>query len=301
MGFPRVDLRAEEAVIMGDINVNVGSTKTQGGQRNLKEILTNFTINNNMAQLIQEHTRSRMVNGKLQSSTIDHVYTNMPDNITDIKQTNPASSDHSMIYFTRKTGHMENPKQEQERRCFKFYNEDIFKQDLEKMNWEVVLGEQDVDKAVEKLSKNINTVLDRHAPRKTFVSTPKKKKTISQETAQEMKKRDKLWEEYKRHKTDESQQAWKDSRKRVVRYLNRDKVNMDKKDLSSPTKAWQHINNHKGPKAIRGGPPTKLLIDGTETSNSVKIAEHMNKYFINKIETNLNYIMSGHVCLINCQ
>ena len=65
---------------------------------------------------------------------------------------------------------------------------------------------------------------------------------------------------------------------------NRDKVNMDKKDLSSPTKAWQHINNHKGPKAIRGGPPTKLLIDGTETSNSVKIAEHMNKYFINKIE-----------------
>ena len=275
-----------EVIIMGDINVNTGIIHEQGGHRYLKEIIETFTINNNMAQLVQNYTRSRVVSGKLQNSTIDHVYTNMPDNITDLSQINPASSDHSMIYFTRKTGYIKNIDQAQERRCFKFYIEELFNEELANRNWEAVLGEQDVDKAVEKLSTNICTVLDRHAPLKKFVTKPKQKKAISEETAKELKKRDTLLEEYKRLRTEESLQAWKVSKKRVVGYLKRDKKTTDTKDLSSPTKAWQHLNNHRGPKAIRGGPPTKLIIGGKETSSSEKIVEHMNRHFIDKIEIN---------------
>ena len=279
-------LEKGEVVIMGDMNVNMGTSNENGGQRYLKEILNNFISSNNMTQLVKEHTRRRIVSGKLQSSTIDHVYTNMPDNITDLSQTNPASSDHSMIYFTRKTGYIGNSNQTQERRCFNLYIEELVNEDLGNMNWEPLLVEQDVDKAVEMLSKNINTVLDRHAPLKKTTMKPKQKKVISEETLKEMKKRDSLLEEHKRLKTKESLQAWKFSKKRVVGYLKRDKRNTDTKDLSTPTKAWQHLNNHRGPKAIRGGPPTKLIIDGRETSNTEKIVNHMNMYFINKIEIN---------------
>ena len=275
-----------EVVIMGDMNVNMGTSNENGGQRHLKEILNNFISSNNMTQLVKEHTRRRIVSGKLQSSTIDHVYTNMPDNISDLSQTNPASSDHSMIYFTRKTGYIGNSNQTQERRCFKLYIEELVNEELANMNWEPLFVEQDVDKAVEMLSKNINTVLNRHAPLKKTTLKPKQKKVISEETVKEMKKRDSLLEEHKRLKTKESLQAWKSSKKRVVGYLKRDKRNTDTKDLSTPTKAWQYLNNHKGTKAIRGGPPTKLIIDGRETSNTEKIVNHMNMYFINKIEIN---------------
>ena len=272
-----------EVIIMGDINVNIGTTTGQTGQRNLKEIIKEFENNNNMTQLIREHTRCRIVSGELQSSTIDHIYTNMPDNITDLSQTKPASSDHSMIYFTRKISNTGKTNNSQEKRCYKLYTPEIFNEDLANRNWETVLNENDVDKAVEKLSKNISNVLDRHAPYKMYSIRTKPKRVITQETINEMKKRDKLMEEYKKHKTEEKLQAWKASKKKVTGYLKRDKRNTEQENFSSPTKAWQYINNNRGARAIRGGPPTKLIIDGKETSNDNKIAEHMNKYFINKI------------------
>ena len=273
-----------EVILMGDFNLDL---KKKAGQKELKELITNFTTKNNMVQLIQEDTRSRVVGGRLQSSTIDHVYTNMPDNITNLKQVNIASSDHSIIYFTRKTSHMGQQAELQERRSFKFYHEELFKEELETMNWEAVVEEQDVDKAVYKLSKNISTVLDRHAPiNKTSIST-KKLTVVSKKTTQELKKRDKLLEEHKRLRTEESLKAWKMSKDKAIGLLKKDKNNTDKGDLSTPTKAWQHLNSRRGAKAIRGGPPSKLITaDGKETSNSTEIAEIMNSHFINKVEIN---------------
>ena len=273
-----------EVILMGDLNVDLGKTT---GQKEFKEIINNFTTTNNMTQLVQEDTRSRVVGGRLQSSTLDHVYTNMPDNITDLKKADTASSDHSIIYFTRKTCYKGHQAEIQEKRCFKFYSEDIFKMELATMNWEVVVEEKDVDKAVNKLSKNISTVLDRHAPIRKVTNTPKKQKGASKETIQEIKKRDKLLEKHKRLRTDESKQAWKMSKDKATGLLKRDKNKTNTANLSTPYRAWQHLNSKRGPRAIRGGPPSKLVTnDGKETSDSTQIAEIMNCHFINKIEIN---------------
>ena len=279
-----------EIILMGDINVNVGTMNVSGEQRELKKIIETFSIKNNITQLVNEYTRSRVVGGTLQKSIIDHLYTNMPESISNLKQINTASSDHSITYFTRKTSYTGNIEELQERRCFKLYIEELFNEDLEKMNWEAVTGEQDVDKAVEKLSRNITTVLDRHAPLKKISIKPKQKKVVSDETKKEIKNRDRLLEKHKRLKTEDSLKAWKTSKSKVVWYLKRDKNRSDTTDLSTPNKAWKHLNNNRGPKAIRGGPPTKLLIDGKETSNSETIAEYMNKFFIDKIEINRDKI-----------
>lgn len=273
-----------EVILMGDFNVDLRKT---AGQKDLKELLNKLTTKNNMTQLVQEDTRSRVVGGRLQSSKLDHVYTNMPDNITNMKQANTASSDHSIIYFTRKTSGMGHQQEVQERRCFKFYSEEIFNEELATMNWEAITGEQDVDKAVHKLSKNISTVLDRHAPMKKVNNIPKKKNCVSKETIQEMQKRNKLLEEHKRLRTGESLQAWKMSKDKSIGLLKRDKNKTDTRDLSTPNKAWQHLNSKRGAKAIRGGPPSKLVTgDGKETSTSIEIVEIMNSYFVNKIEIN---------------
>ena len=134
-----------EIIIMGDMNVNIENMNTTGEQKELNELMNNFKNNNNLTQLVKAYTRSRVVGGRLQRSIIDHVYTNMPENITDLKLTNPASSDHAIIYFTRKTSYEGHINQAQERRCFKYYIEDLFNEELASMDWEAVLDEQDVD------------------------------------------------------------------------------------------------------------------------------------------------------------
>ena len=275
-----------EIILMGDMNINIKNLDDKREQRELSRLINNLKTNFNLTQLVQDYTRSRVVKGNLQKSIIDHVYTNMPENITDLKLTNTASSDHAIIHFTRKTCYTGHTEQVQERRCFKYYFKDIFKEELAYKNWEAVLGEQDVDRAVEMLSKNITSVLDRHAPVKTFTMKSPKKKTVSNETKKEIIKRDKLSEEYKRLKSEDSKLAWIASKNKVVGLLKRDNNRMNSQNLNTPNKAWQHINNNRGPRAIRGGPPTKLVINGSETNNSKKIAEEMNRFFINKIKKN---------------
>ena len=278
-----------EVILMGDFNINL---RKAAGQKDLKGRILDYTTKNNMTQLVQEDTRSRVVGNRLQSSTLDHVYTNMPENIKDLKQLNTASSDHSMIFFTRNIRSIV-PQESQERRSFKFYSEELFNEELATMNWEAILNEQDIDKAVHMLSKHITYVLDRHAPMKRIQITQKKHKVISNETIREIKKRDKLLEEHKRQKTEDSRQAWEKSKGKVIGLLKDDKNRTDTRDLSTPNKAWQHLNNKRGEKAIRGGPPSKLTTrEGKETSNNIEIAEIMNSHFINKIEINREKIES---------
>ena len=275
-----------EVILMGDLNVNVDIRERNGRNRELKALLQNFTQNNNFAQLVETHSRERVVGGKLQQSIIDHVYTNMPDYITGLSVTKTACSDHAIIHFTRKTSHMLQTTSTFEYRCLKHYHKDIFLEELGGMDWKDVLEEQDIDTALDKTTNILKSTLDRHAPLKKGSNQPAKSKSLSKKTKKKIEERNKLFRRYKRNKTQENLDEWTKAKKEVVGYLKQEQNLWEKEELSSPVKAWNFINNNKGPKAIRGGPPSILTINGKETTCSEQMAEHMNIFFINKIETN---------------
>ena len=173
-----------------------------------------------------------------------------------------------------------------EYRCLKHYHKDIFLEELGGMDWKDVLEEQDIDTALDKTTNILKSTLDRHAPLKKGSNQPAKSKSLSKKTKKKIEERNKLFRKYKRNKTQENLDEWTKAKKEVVGYLKQEQNLWEKEELSSPVKAWNFINNNKGPKAIRGGPPSILTINGKETTCSEQMAEHMNSFFINKIETN---------------
>jgi hypothetical protein len=57
----------------------------------------------NCSQLVTFNTWSRIVNGVLRESVIDHVYVNNPIDIENLHKVDPICGDHSMIVFTIKS------------------------------------------------------------------------------------------------------------------------------------------------------------------------------------------------------
>lgn len=66
----------------------------------------------------------------------------------------------------------------------------------------------------------------------------------------------------------------------------------NKKMLSNNKTAWQVANKVQKNKGSKGGPPSKLWINGNICTNKKTLANHMNSFFTNKVTNNRTAIHS---------
>ena len=123
-----------------------------------------FTIYLGLNQLILMPTR---VNHK-SSTLIDHIYTNMPDNITSTCVPNIGISDHHVIFCNRKLN-ASVPKAIHttiQYRSYKTFNEINFCNDLNNICWSHLKDMDDIDSIVLHWNKLFMNVVDTHVPLK---------------------------------------------------------------------------------------------------------------------------------------
>lgn len=69
-------INEEKIVILGDFNWNIEKSSSK-----LCELWQNFTLDIGLTQRIKEPTWKRIINGNLKQSTLDHLYTNLGDEL----------------------------------------------------------------------------------------------------------------------------------------------------------------------------------------------------------------------------
>ncbi|MEW8547323.1 MAG: endonuclease/exonuclease/phosphatase family protein, partial [Candidatus Thiodiazotropha sp.] len=150
----------KEVILLGDFNFNLlnDSSNTKSWLRTVNSL--------NFQQLINEPTRVTNVSETL----IDHIYSNMPENITETKVPHFALSDHYPICFTRKTS-SSCPSGPVHKfinyRDTKNFDETLFLQDLDNLTWFMIYEADTATNALDIFVSLFNSVLNKHALKKS--------------------------------------------------------------------------------------------------------------------------------------
>ena len=95
-------IKTEKSVIMvGDFNLDFMKRDVQNyPQRRLYDELLEMTYAFDLSQMVVETTWSRVYNGLLRTSVLDHVYTNNDELVSTITVEKQTISDHSAVEVT---------------------------------------------------------------------------------------------------------------------------------------------------------------------------------------------------------
>ena len=168
---------------------------------NLNEKWHNLIESFDLTQSVSKPTRVT----DSSSTIIDHIYSTNPENIIESFEQSLSISDHFPICLSRKINNtISKTKHITTRyRCFKNFNEEIFKADLSSDLNNFTVDQPGINKEISVCHNIIQKHLDRHAPYKTSrVKTKKLPEWFNLEIALAHRKRDnfkqrKMWADYK--------------------------------------------------------------------------------------------------------
>ena len=280
----KIELEDKEMMMMGDVNIDAFKNADEDST-SIPKIMKECCLKNGLDQLVNKETRSRIVGDKVESSCLDHIYSNRASKIRKIKITKVTSSDHDFVTCSRDMRDGLTPDKITVRSYSKLDPPRVI-EELMGEDWEYLDHDVELDESVEILTKNIQNVLDRLAPKISFIPKSNNKPWISTETRKAIKERDVLYKRCKRSKSAVDAQDWRRSRNKVIGLLKRDKKSKKDTQITKPNDAWKVLRQIDR-KAEDCGPPKRLRIKGEITNEKTAIAEHMNNFFVEKVEKNL--------------
>ena len=280
----KVEDEKKELVAMGDFNVDLLKEHDTEDPDSISNILKACCLENGWEQKITLPTRSRVVEGRLESSCLDHIYCNDPTKIRKIRIIKIASSDHDLIKCERMMNDGLTPEAITVR-TYKNFDKVDFNGDLSLKNWDEFYAEDDLNGCTEILTRFVKESMEKHAPKVRFTPKASTKKWISRDTLKVMTERDEAYAKCKSTKAADDMEHFKKLRNKVVGLLRKDKSKQFA-EFQKPKDAWKLLKEIEK-KADSNGPPKKLRIDGEVTADKKKIADHMNKFFIEKVEKNI--------------
>ena len=290
-----------ETHISGDINIDVYNDRWLEPDYklvHLSKLLKMSCDTNNFTQLVKGITRVQYnsVSGESSMSCLDHCYTNAKHRCSEPDIISFGDSDHDAVGYIRYSKVPSSPSRTICKRSYKNFDSQAFINDIKLMNWSDVYSCVDVDLAANFLTMKINSVLDQHAPwvkiqeRKHFVPW------LSKQSKELIKERD-LWKGKAKSLAmlgpdfqADQEAAW-NMYKRFRNSLNNRKKKEEilfksekvQESLNSPEILWRTAKNFMGWKSP--GCPTQLVVNNRLVSSAREIAQLMNCFFVEKIET----------------
>ena len=163
----------KEIYLFGDFNFEML------GINGLSSAIKEICIAVSASQLIEEPTRIT----DLLISTAD-------DKITESGVIHTAISDHSMIYAIRKCRRARNPPRIINTRSYKTFNPEKYTEDLQSADWSGIYKADNINKATEAFTEQVQIIADKHAPRVTVRVKGAVNNMFSDELLVMMKERD---------------------------------------------------------------------------------------------------------------
>ena len=226
----------DDIYMLGDFNLDYNnSTHNYGNNK-----WSNMTVTYGLTKMITVPTRIT----KFSSTTIDHIYTTYPENVTKTTVPYISLSDHYPICFSRSIKHSQQKSLNKHRymtyRSFNKFNEEKFNIDLIQSDLQNIEQIDDLDDALSSLYKIINTTLEIHAPMKTKrIKRAKQpewysKEIINASKLRNMYQKQKNWVQYK---------VWRNKTSYLIRKNKRNFYNKAIKETKNSSLIWKHIKN----------------------------------------------------------
>ena len=142
------------------------------------------------------------------------------------------------------------------------------------------------DDAVQLFTTKVNYILDQMAPIKTFQTNSKYCPWLSEKTKLLIKERNEAQDILSENKTVENSETFRKLRNGVTKSLRKHKLYWQKQKLEScngdPGKLWKNILGWLN--WCSSGSPTKLYHAGQIVTSPARLADIMNKFFVNKVD-----------------
>eukprot|EP00794_Sanderia_malayensis_P021030 gene21030-23083_t len=265
----------KEVHVFGDFNCNMLKS-------NALSSLVKDTCNiMGGAQLIKIPTRETATS----SSLIENFICTAEHFIKDCGVIKTAISDHYMLYAIRKGKKIRCSPRIIETRSFKKFDENKFNEDLEAMDLTEMYNSENIDDAATILTEKFLGVADKHAPKETIRVKNRINNIFSDELLLLMKERDHAKVISARTGREEDWLKYKKLRNKVNNKKNQEKKShfneLIQNSKDDPKQMWKNLKELVPNKITEQSQIKRLEINGNDETDSLKIAEHFNHYFVN--------------------
>ena len=263
----------KEIIIIGDINCNYLDNTNN---KDIKELLAL----NGFIQVVKEPTRVTDTTQTL----IDVILTTKPENLCDIKVIQTAMSDHDAIGCKRKLNNKKQLSEEIKCRDYSKYEPNNLRNDLSNESFHTIYAAENPNEAWKSLKSILETNFNRHAPQITKRVKAKKSPWLTREIKAEMNHRDTLQRKFRKSKSTEDYNKFKEQRNRVNILVRKTKAqynqNLLKESSNDPNRFWSAINKIFPTKEKVSAAKT-FLVDNKLTTNVKTIASSFCSFFTN--------------------
>ena len=282
-----------EVLVMGDMNINHLNWQYQGQNASKQTNKLRPLINElfakiipyGFAQLVKVATRH--FPGQV-STGLDHVYSNVPDKIQEVRALHWGGSDHMLILTVRRSRSYYSSPTYIRKRSYKRFDQDQFLSLVRTTNWLPIYLCEDVDHAVTQFTQKMTAILDILCPMRTI----QLRKNYAPWLSDNMKKLIK-WRDGLHKKAVESQDKndwghYKKVRNMITNNLRFEERTWQRKNIqihegnSNSSGTWKTIKRILNWKS--SGSPTRLYYNGILKTKSQEVADIQNDFFIRKIE-----------------
>ena len=272
--------------LAGDFNINVLDYENNKKVQNFVNLMFEFS----MIPTINKPTRVTSYT----ATAIDNIITNSildKDFKSAIIKTD--FSDHFSVIFVIKLKTKFSPNNQVDQFIFKRdFNENtltLFKQNLFETSWDSVKKIDDPNESYNKFLEIFSSLYEKYFPFTKVKLKPKRKNSpwITNGIAKSSKRKQKLYEKFLKHRTQESKQIYKDYKNlfEIIKRKSKKQFYSEKlmKFQGNAKKTWPIMKELIGKNKIyKSSFPQKIVIDTTEIVGETKIANEFNNFFTNK-------------------
>ena len=220
-----------------------------------------------------------------QPTGLDHYFTSNPRKLSDIQVIANGSSDHRIIFATRFSRCISRKPRLIKKRSYKNCDAVQFLAAIRKISWWRIYSCNEINVAVEILTEEITSILDKMAPIKLFQVRTNYAPWLTANTKTLMQQRDSAQKKANETNLDDDWRAYKGLRNRINNILKTEKKTWQSEKLKEAagdvSKTWNSVKSWLG--WSTGGPPTQLFENGLLLNKPSCLARCMNEFFINKV------------------
>ena len=289
---------------MGDANLcsnKWNDANYDASKKVLSALIQDQLLEESSHQIVEGFTRSELVNGVVQQSTIDHVYTNVGNKCSKPVLEGAGDSDHLAVSLTKFTRELRQRPQTVMKRSYKNFDagqflQEIFESDINK----TVIAQANIEEAVKIFQTIFSEILNKHAPIKIFQTRKNYLPYLSDEMKRIMVERDALKEEATKTGDPILMDEYRQLRNWIKDNISKEKTayyhNKFNDEQINTRKAWNIVNNMLG--QTKSKSPSKIKVNDRFITNPKGLAEAFNFIFQEKIKK-LRQNTDGHIAKLN--
>lgn len=259
----------KELYLLGDFNRDLLKEQTK---KTWLEYMEHFGLYQQIIQPTRQTENS--------STLIDHIYCNMPANISSIKIPKLGLSDHFPIFFTRKLNFSQTKSSHHtiSYRSFKGFNETEFTYDLKNAPWNVIKVFENTDDILDTWTSMYLEIVDKHLPlRKHRVRHKQQPKWLTPDIIDAMKTRD----QYRSLNNEVQYKIWRNKVLKLIKKSKKEQYRaLIEENNNKPGSVWKIFKELGATKRNSQNNINSIIIDGQEISDSDNIATVFNKFFV---------------------